>query len=59
MRGTAYSRHMLYVHKLPIDMFYNLDDLEVIVDTYHGISFVELPMDVFYNLDDLEVIVDT
>ena len=26
-------RHMLYVHKLPIDMFYDLDDLEVIVDT--------------------------
>ena len=33
MRGTAYARHMLYVHKIPIDMFYDLDDLEVIVDT--------------------------
>ena len=50
---------MLYVHKLPIDMVYGLDDLEVIVDTYHGISFFELPIDVFYDLDDLEVIVDT
>ena len=59
MRGTAYARHMFYVHKLPIDMFYDLDELEVIVDTQHGISFVELPMDVFYDIDDLEVIVDT
>ena len=59
MCGTAYAWHMLYVHKLPIDMFYDLDDLEVIVDTQHGISFVELLMDVFYDLDDLEVIVDT
>ena len=25
---------MLYVHKLPIDIFYDLDDLKVIVDTY-------------------------
>ena len=33
MRDTAYAWHMLYVHKLPIDMFYDLDDLEVIVDT--------------------------
>ena len=59
MHGTAYARHMLYVHKLLIDMFYDLDDLKVIVDTEHGISFVELPMYVFYNIDDLEVIVDT
>ena len=59
MRGTAYSQHMLHVNKLPIDVFYDLDDLEVIIDTYHGISFVELPMDVSYSLDDLEVIVDT
>ena len=59
MRGTAYARHMLYVHKIPIDMFYDLDDLEVIVDTYHGISFVELLMGVFYDLDDLKIIVDT
>ena len=43
---------MLYVHKLAIYMFYNLDDLKVVVDTYFGISFVELPMDVFYDLDD-------
>ena len=40
-------------------MFYNLDDLEVVVDTQFGISFVKLQMDVFYDLDDLEVIVDT
>ena len=59
MRGTAYARHMLYMHKLPIDMFYDLYDLEVIVDTQHGITFVELPMDMFYDLDDLKVIVDT
>ena len=59
MRGTAYSQHMLHVNKLPIDVFYDLYDLEVIIDTYHGISFVELPMDVSYSLDDLEVIVDT
>ena len=59
MRGTAYAWHMLYINKLPIDMFYNLDELKVIIDTQHGISFVELPMDVFYDLDDLEVIVDT
>ena len=59
MRGTAYARHMLHMNKLPIDMLYDLDDLEVIVDTYHGISYVELPIDVFYNLDDLKVIVDT
>ena len=59
MRGTVYARHMLYVHKLRIDMFQDLDDIEVIVDTQHGISFVELPMDVFYDLYDLEVIVDT
>ena len=58
MRGTAYDRHMLYMHKLPIDMFYDLDDLEVIVDTLHGISFVEIPMDVFYDLYDLKVIVN-
>ena len=59
MRGTAYARHMLYVHKLPIDMFYDLDDLEVIVDTQHGIIFIGLPMDVFYDLDYFKVIVDT
>ena len=59
MRGTAYAWYMLYVHKLPIDIFYHLDDLKVVKDTYHGISFVELLMDVFYDLDDLEVIVDT
>ena len=59
MRGTAYARHMLYVHKLPIDIFYDLDDLEFIVDMQHGISFVELLMDVFYDIDDLKVIVDT
>ena len=59
MRGTAYARHMLYVHELPLDMFYDIDDLEVIVDTQHGITFVELPMDVFYDLDDLKFIVDT
>ena len=59
MRGTAYAWHMLYVHKILIDMFYDIDDLEVIIDTQHGISFIELPMDVFYYLDDLEVIVDT
>ena len=59
MGGTAYARHMIYMNKLPIDMFYDLDDLKVIVDTQHGISFVELIMDVFYDLDDLEVIVDT
>ena len=59
MRGTTYARHMLYVNKLPVDVFYDLDDLEVIVDTQHGISFVELLMDVFYDIDDLEVIVDT
>ena len=59
MHGTAYAQHMLYVHKLPIDMFYDLEDLEFIVDTQHGITFVELPMDVFYDLDDLKVIVDT
>ena len=34
MRGTAYALHMLYVHKLPMDVFYDLNDLEVIVDTY-------------------------
>ena len=50
---------MLYVYKLPIDMFYDLDDLEVIIDTQHGISFIELLMDVFYDLDDLEFIIDT
>ena len=33
MRGMAYARHMLYVHKLPIDLLYDLDDLKVIVDT--------------------------
>ena len=33
MRGTAYARHMLHVNKLPIDVFYDLDDLKVIVDT--------------------------
>ena len=59
MRGTTYAPHMLYVHKLPIDMFYDIDDLEVIVDTQHSISFVELLMDVFYDLDDLDVIIDT
>ena len=59
MRGTAHARNMLYVHKLPIDMFYDLYDLEVIVDTQHSISFVELLMVVFYDLVDLEVIVDT
>ena len=32
MRGTAYARHMLHVKKLPIDVFYDLYDLEVIVD---------------------------
>ena len=59
MRGMAYAQYMLYVHKLRIDMFYDLDDLEVIVDTQHGIRFVELLMGVFYDLDDLKVIVDT
>ena len=59
MRGTAYAWHMLYMHKLPIDMFYDIDDLKFNIDTYHGIIFVELLMDVFYNLDDLEFIVDT
>ena len=59
MHGTAYAWHMIYVHKLPIYMFYDLDDLKVIIDTQHGINFVELPMYVFYDLDDLEVIVDT
>ena len=59
MLGTAYARHMLYVHKLLIDMFYDIDDLEVVLDTQHGISFVELLMDVFYDIDDLEVIVAT
>ena len=59
MLGMAYAWHMLYVNKLPIDVFYNLDDLEVIVDTQHSIIFVELPMDVSYSLYDLEVIVDT
>ena len=59
MRGTAYARHMLHVNKLPIDVFYNLYDLEVIIDTQHGIRYVELTMDVFYDLDDLVVIVDT
>ena len=58
MRGTAYAWHMIYVYKLPIDMFYDLDNLKNIVDMQHGISFVELQMDVFYNLDDLKVIVD-
>ena len=59
MSGTTYARHMLHVNKLPIYVFYDLDNLEVIVDTYHGISFVELPMDVSYSLDDLEVVLDT
>ena len=59
MRGTTYARHMLHVNKLPIDVFYGLDDLKVIVDTYHRISFVELPMDVSYSIYDLEVIIDT
>ena len=59
MSGTTYARHMLHVNKLLIYVFYDLDDLEVIVDTYHGISFVELPMDVSYSLDDLEVVLDT
>ena len=59
MRGTAYVRHMLYVHKLPIYMFYDLDDLEVIVDTQYRISFIELLMDMVYDLYDLKVIVDT
>ena len=59
MSGTAYARDLIYVHKLPIYIFYDLDDLEVIVDTQHGISFFELLMDVFYDLDDLKVIVDT
>ena len=27
-------------------MFYDVDDLEVIVDTQHGICYVELPLDV-------------
>ena len=35
MRGTAYARHMLYVHKLPIDIFYDLDNLEVIYIVEH------------------------
>ena len=59
MHGTAYARNVLYVHNFPIDMFYNIDDLEVNIDTYHGIIFVELLMDVFYDIDDLEFIVDT
>ena len=59
MRGTTYAWHMLHVNKLPIDMFYNLDDLDVIVDKQNGISFVELPINVFYDLDYLKVIVDT
>ena len=59
MRGMAYARHMLHVNKLPIDVFYDLYDLKIIVDTYHSIRFFELPMDVFYDLNDLEVIVDT
>ena len=59
MRGMAYAWNMLQVNKLPIDVFYDIDDLEFIVDTQHGIIFVEIPMDVFYNIDDLEVIVDT
>ena len=50
---------MLHANKLLIDVFYNLDDIKVIVDTQHGISFVELLMDVSYSLDDLEVIIDT
>ena len=31
--GTAYAWHMLHVNKLPIDVFYDLYDLEIIVDT--------------------------
>ena len=59
MCGTAYAWHMLCVNKLLIDVFYDLDELEVIVDTYHGIRFVELPMYVSNSLYDLEVIIDT
>ena len=33
MRGTEYAWHMLYMHKLTIYMFYDIDDLKVIVDT--------------------------
>ena len=42
-------RYVLRIYDDPdvnVDMFYDLDDLEVIVDTQHGICFVELPMDV-------------
>ena len=33
MRGRAYAGHILHVNKLLIDVFYDLDDLEFVVDT--------------------------
>ena len=37
-------------------MFYDVDDLEVIVDTQHGICYVELPLDVPISTIEKDVI---